>query len=124
TDGMKPIVSGFEDIDDSPTKEFLLANRYRWPVQYGLATAKQGAEELYAIHEDPGCLTNLASDSRYADVLAALRTQLEQLLIEQGDPRMVSGSDVFDSYPRFGRMRPFPGFREQGAYNPAYQNKE
>src|SRR5690606_2527502 len=101
-----------------------LANRYRWPAQYGLATAKQAAEELYAINEDPACLMNLALDSHYADVLAGLRSQLEQLLTEQGDPRMVSESDVFDSYPRFGRMRPFPGFREQGTYNPAYQNKE
>ncbi|PPL01677.1 sulfatase family protein [Parapedobacter indicus] len=122
--GMKPIVLGFEDIDDSPTKELLLTNRYRWPTQYGLATAKQAAEELYAIREDPACVANLVADNRYADVLAGLRIQLEQLLIEQGDPRMISGSDVFDSYPRFGRMRPFPGFREQGAYNPAYQNKE
>lgn len=122
--GMKPIVLGFEDIDDSPTKELLLANRYRWPIKYGLATAKQGAEELYAIVEDPACLTNLAEDSRYADVLSALRNKLEQLLTEQGDPRVVSHSNIFDSYPRFGRMRPFPGFREQGVYNPVYQNKE
>ncbi|WP_262247365.1 sulfatase family protein [Parapedobacter soli] len=122
--GMKPIVWGFEDIDDSPTKELLLTNRYRWPEQFGLATAKRGAEELYAIREDPACLTNLASDSRYADVLAGLRTELWRVLAEQGDPRVVSGGEVFDSYPRFGRMRPFPGFREQGVYNPAYQDKE
>jgi len=121
--GMKPIVYGFEDIDDSPTKEVLLNNRRRWPTLDSLLFGKRPPEELYAIKTDPACLSNLAADSAYGQVLAALRNELEQRLIAEGDPRITSGSDVFDSYPRFGRMRPFDGFRTQGAYNPAYQNK-
>lgn len=122
--GMKPIVLGFEDIDDSPTKDLLLANPHQWPRQYRIATDKRLSEELYAIKEDPACMTNLATDSRYASILVSLRNQLEQLLTEQEDPRIVTESEVFDSYPRFGNMRPFEGFREQGAYNPTYQKRE
>ena len=32
--------------------------------------------------------------------------------------------DLFDSYPRFGKMRPFPGFNTQGKYNPDYIQRQ
>ena len=115
-------IAGFEDIDESPTKRLLVYNRHRWPTRFQVATARQGTEELYAIKEDPGCVVNLAGDNRYQSILAEHRNKLEQLLIEQGDPRIV-GNEIFDSYPRFGIMRPFDGFRERGKYNNKYQNK-
>jgi uncharacterized sulfatase len=34
---------------------------------------------------------------------------------------MTGNGDVFDSYPRFGLMRPFDGFKERAKYNPAYK---
>ena len=43
-------------------------------------------------------------------------------LKKQGDPRVLGTGDVFESYPRFGAMRNFPGFKERGKYNPAYLN--
>ncbi len=122
--GMKPIAHGFEDIDDSPTKTLLLGNRGRWPTLDTLLFGKRPSEELYAIKTDPACIHDLASDSAYRQILASLRKELEERLIAEGDPRMTTGSEVFDSYPRFGRMRPFPGFREQGTYNPAYQDNQ
>lgn len=37
-------------------------------------------------------------------------------------PRMHGYGDIFESYPRFGPMRPkLGGFSEQGKYNPKYQ---
>ncbi len=122
--GMKPIVLGFEDIDDSPTKELLLNNPDKWPALYTMLFDKHPGEELYAIREDPACINNLAADGAYETVLISLRQALEQQLIREGDPRITTGSQVFDSYPRFGRMRPFEGFQTQGSYNPKYQNKE
>lgn len=119
--GMKPIVYGFEDIDDSPTKALLLNSRAQWPALDSLLFGKRPLEELYAIKTDAACLHNLATDSVYRQIVASLRKELEQRLIVEGDPRMTTGSEVFDSYPRFGRMRPFQGFREQGTYNPEYQ---
>jgi hypothetical protein len=37
-------------------------------------------------------------------------------LKQQHDPRAY-GYEIFESYPRYNRMRSFPGFKEQGAYN-------
>ena len=48
-----------------------------------------------------------------------LKDELEQLLTQQGDPRMLGNGDIFESYPRFGLMRNLPGFKERGKYNPA-----
>lgn len=121
---MSPIGDGFADIDGSPTKKFILDHRAQWPAIDTLLFHKRPPEELYAIKTDPACLHNLATDSVYQQLLISLRTKLEQQLIAEGDPRMTTGSEVFDSYPRFGKMRPFPGFREEGAYNPAYQDDE
>src|SRR3546814_21193805 len=95
----------FEDSDDSPTKRLLLANASRWQIQYLNATGKRPWEELYAIREDPTCMTDLAGDERYEHVVSVLRNQLEQLLMEQGDPRMEVGNEGFESYPRFDSMR-------------------
>jgi uncharacterized sulfatase len=36
-------------------------------------------------------------------------------------PVMTGNGDIFESYPRFGGMRDFPGFKEGGKYNPKYQ---
>src|SRR3546814_8885705 len=114
---MMPIANGFAYMDGSTTKKFLLDQRAQWPAVDTLLFHKRPPEELYAIKTDPACLHNLATDSAYQQILISLRTKLEQQLIAQGDPRMTTGSEVFESYPRFGKMRPFPGFREEGAYN-------
>jgi len=42
-------------------------------------------------------------------------------LKKQGDPRVTGNGDIFESYPRFGAMRNFPGFKKRGEYNPAFQ---
>ncbi len=46
------------------------------------------------------------------------------VLTEQKDPRVLGTGDLFDSYPRFGKMRPFPGFNTQGQYNPAFIQRQ
>ncbi len=112
-----PVVQGYEDIDDSPTKRLLITGRAHWPQLFDLAVGMRQAEQLYDIRNDPGCLVDLASDSTYADVLRELRDTLEHQLVLQGDPRVLGSGDVFETYPRFGRMRAFPGFRKRGAYN-------
>jgi uncharacterized sulfatase len=55
-------------------------------------------------------------------VKARLRKELDDTLTAQGDPRMTGNGDVWESYPRFGKMRPeLGGFAERGKYNPKYQ---
>ena len=116
---MKPIVVGFEDIDDSPTKRIMIRRRGEWPDLFQTVFEKRPTEQLYDIRRDPDCLRDLSQDPAYAKVLTDLRGTLDAALTSQGDPRMLGSGSIFDAYPRFGRMRPFPGFRKRGEYNQA-----
>ena len=114
---MKPILEGYEDIDDSPTKTFLINNQYDWKKLFQLGFAKRESDQLYNIKEDPYCLIDLANSTKHQTILKKLKQQLEKELIAQGDPRALGNGAIFDSYPRFGLMRPFDGFKERGQYN-------
>jgi len=115
--GMKPIEEGYEDVDASPVKSLLIRERDHFPLLFALAYARRPAEQLYDIREDPHCLHDLAASRRHRSLMRRLSASLDSTLRRQGDPRMTGDGDVFDSYPRFGGMRPFPGFRTQGVYN-------
>lgn len=117
---MKPILEGYEDIDGSPTKSAMIKNKAGWPQLFHLGFEKRGGDELYNIKTDPYCLHDLANLPEFGLVLKQLKTELEKKLTEQGDPRMIGNGNIFDSYPRFGLMRPFDGFKERGKYNPAF----
>ena len=119
--GLKPIIEGYEDIDAAPSKSFMLAERAAFADLFAAAFEKRPGEQLFVIREDPYCLKDVAASPAYAAVLADLRARLEKGLRADSDPRMQGWGDIFESYPRFGSMRLFPGFRERGAYNPAYQ---
>jgi N-sulfoglucosamine sulfohydrolase len=120
---LKPIFEGYEDIDDSPTKSWLIRNRSQWPEAFRLGFSKRGREELYDIQSDPNCLHNLANDPKLKKVRDQLDRELMLQLSRQGDPRVTGHGDIFDSYPRFGLMRPFDGFKERGKYNPKYKQQ-
>jgi uncharacterized sulfatase len=116
--GMKPILEGYEDIDDSPTKTFMIKEKVSYKAFFKISFEKRDSEQLYDIKKDPFCLNDLSKSEKMKPILQKLSRELEQKLIEQNDPRMTSDGDVFDSYPRFGAMRPFDGFKKQGKYNP------
>ena len=116
------IPEGYEDVDASASKRFLLQNRDEYPELFELAFAKRPEEQLYHIITDPGCLENLATDTDYDSIRRNLRKRLENALRLQGDPRMGENGDIFESYPRYkGKMRDYPGFKKRGEYNPEYQ---
>lgn len=120
----KPIGIGYNDIDDpSPTKEIMIRDKDKWPEMFREGFEKRPAEQLFDIKRDPGCTTNLANKPEYASKERQMKNQLQQLLTEQKDPRMLGNGDIFESYPRFGLMRNFPGFKERGKYNPAYKKQ-
>ncbi len=123
-EGFKSIGLGYCDIDDSPTKEYMIENRDKWPALFAEGYEKRPEEQLFDIQKDPGCTTNLAQSAEYDSIKTEMKTKLEKLLTEQGDPRMLGYGDIFESYPRFGAMRDFPGFKERGAYNPEYEVKK
>ena len=118
---MKPISEGYEDIDDSPTKSFMIKNQKDWAQLFHIGFEKRGSAELYDMKTDPYCLNNLSKSAKMKPILTKLITLLEKKLTEQGDPRMTGNGDIFDSYPRFGLMRPFDGFKERGKYNPKFK---
>jgi uncharacterized sulfatase len=71
------------------------------------------------------CMKNLAGEPEHRETKEKLSTKLRAVLSDQKDPRVLGTGDVFDSYPRFGAMRPeLGGFAEQGAYNSKYQPQE
>ncbi len=117
---MKPILEGYEDIDDSPTKTMMIKEKQLWPGLFTIGFEKRKGEELYDITNDPYCLNDLASSSALQSVKEKLKRELDNDLKKQGDPRVMGDGDIFDSYPRFGLMRPYDGFKERGKYNPAF----
>ncbi|HPO07205.1 MAG TPA: sulfatase [bacterium] len=124
---------GYHDIDESPTKTFLIqhADVEEYKNYFESAFSQRPAEELYNIQKDPGCRKNLAESGKFQNPREEvhtrvkhreLRSRLNTLLLEQKDPRVLGTGDIFDSYPRFANMRDtLGGFREQGKYNPKYQ---
>jgi len=117
---------GFHDIDNGPSKEYVLGNRQRPQGRrfFELACGKRPAEELYDIRQDPGCVTNLAGSAAHATVLGRLRAEFARTLTALKDPRLLGTGDIFESYPRYSAMRPeLGGFAEQGQYNPAFQRQ-
>jgi len=100
----------------------MLERRHDYPELFEWAFGKRSEEELYDIGNDPACLRNLALVRDYDEERRRLRTRLMCILTEQKDPRALGVEDIFESYPRFGTMRPeLGGFSKEGKYNPAYQ---
>jgi uncharacterized sulfatase len=105
-----PKHAGYHDIDACPTLDYLVAHHDDPAVAryLHLAVDRRPAEELFDIREDPGCLKNLATDPAHADVLARLRERLLAYLEVTGDPRVTGNGDVWETYPRYSRLRWFP----------------
>ena len=96
--------TAFADIDASPTKTWLIHNRF----QQGLETVlregweKRPEEELYILADDPHQIRNVAADPAKAETLAKLRDQLMAELKANEDPRL---TDAFDRPPYFDKSR-------------------
>lgn len=93
----------FGDVDDSPTKQFMLAQRNDKAIEkyFRLAFDQRPAEELYDVRQDPAQVNNLADAARYSSIKQKLRGQLSQWMQETGDPRANQGKGPWDDYPYF-----------------------
>lgn len=94
---------GYCEIDGSPTKSVIL-DLWRSGKNshfYNLSMGMRPATELYDIRKDPDCLDNLAENPDYKVLVEQMRTELEDILTRQGDPRMGEDGDVFDRYPYY-----------------------
>lgn len=101
---------GYYDIDGCPTKTFLwdkrndpeLGKYFLWSV------AKRDEIEIYDVKVDPGNLNNLADDADFAATKSKLTNEFESYLRDTGDPRMIDGGDVWETYKRYSKLRQFP----------------
>jgi arylsulfatase A-like enzyme len=92
----------FGNCDGSPTKEWLKAEQGRF---YNLALGFRPAEELYRIADDADCLHNLVAAPQFTNTAARLRAQLDQMLVEEQDPRALGNGAIFDTYQYTGPRR-------------------
>lgn len=111
--------SGYHDIDGSPTLNFLVEHRddpavsryFHWAVDH------RPEVEIFDIKADPACLENLAGRPKFAATERRLKSQLESYLRETGDPRILDGGEVFETYKRYSAIREFPQPRPQASEN-------
>jgi N-sulfoglucosamine sulfohydrolase len=108
--GGEPYHAGwvYGDIDDSPTKAWLIEHRDDPGVKrrFDLAVAKRPAEELYDLRKDPDQLSNVADDLSYAQAKKDLAARLMVELKATDDPRAFGRGDAFDGYPYYGGPQP------------------
>jgi len=89
----------FGNCDPGPTKEVLklLGGDY-----YDLSFGKRLPDELYRITDDPECVRNLANDLAFKDTMQDLQYRMMKMLREEGDPRALGHSAIFDTYKKLG----------------------
>ena len=105
-----PLHQGYHDIDNCPTLSLLTSAPEDATLGHflRLAVDHRPAVELFDIRTDPACLENLIDSSRHQEVRKALAHQLDDFLRRTGDPRVLDGGDVFETYKRYSRLRQFP----------------
>jgi hypothetical protein len=60
------------------------------------------------LKSDPDQIHNVADQSAYAAKLSELRLRVDDWMQTTGDPRVDSESNVFDTYPYYGKPAPRP----------------
>ena len=97
--------TGYLNCDGSPTKTQILNwNRsQKDPLFWKWSFGKRVGEELYDIDADPACMRNLATQPNYQQVKREMAEQLEAILKQQQDPRILRNGDVFDEYNYAGK---------------------
>ncbi|PKA97874.1 putative sulfatase [Flavobacteriaceae bacterium MAR_2009_75] len=103
--------AAFMDIDDCPTKTFLIENHDDKEIQkyFKLAVAKRPEFELFNVKEDPSCIKNLSGQEQYAEIEQKLKGQMMRELKRTGDPRVTGPvKEIFNTYKRYSPIRYYP----------------
>jgi len=95
----------YGDIDNSPTKNQMIAGRDNWPGRFDLSFGKRPAEELYDCRKDPYQTNNLAEDPAYQETLKQLSQRMNDHLKATGDPRVTEEDTPWDALPYYGNNR-------------------
>ncbi|QDT38686.1 sulfatase family protein [Stratiformator vulcanicus] len=94
--------TNYPNCDWSPTMQSLIRNYNKY---YQLSFGKRPAEELYDINQDPRCVDNLTEKAELANTKAKLGSRMEEMLRDEGDPRMLGRGWIFDTYEYVGSHR-------------------
>ncbi|PXX22827.1 sulfatase [Arenibacter sp. ARW7G5Y1] len=114
-----PPQTGYSNVDGSPTKTEILKTRkspekkYLWKLSF----AKRRVEELYSLSNDPYCINNLIDSADYKGIGRAMRTEMENELKKEADPRILGNGNIFQNYESSNR-------RYKNAYNRIVNLKE
>jgi N-sulfoglucosamine sulfohydrolase len=100
----KPQIKYFQDIDDGPTKEWMVSNRNEPEIKplFELSFGKRHSEELYDLLVDPDYMNNVATEPDYQEVKKNLNEKLMSVLTEHEDPRVVESPPRFENPPYAG----------------------
>lgn len=102
-------VTGYMNIDGSPTKTEIIKARHDPETKYfwDLSMGKRGERELYDITVDPLCMNNLANNSDSQDIVESMEEEMSRRLKAQNDPRMYGKGEVFDNYPNMSKTHDY-----------------
>ena len=102
--------SAYHDIDGCPTLTYMVENHQDQKVGDLLqaAVAHRPKFELFDVSKDPSCLDNLAADSQFEPLRRDLAGQLHARLKADADPRVTGNGDIWETYPRYSKLRWFP----------------
>lgn len=105
-----PEHGGYHDIDACPSLTFLIENRDAPNVArfFNGAVGHRPEYEMFDIKSDPGCINNLVHRPDFLNIQSDLTKRLNGFLETSGDPRLNGNGDVWESYPRYSRIRKFP----------------
>ena len=91
----------FADIDESPTKRFILENRHRPEIApfFERCFLKRPEEELFDLKKDPWQLTNVVGKPEYEAARKKMRAALDKWMQQTDDPRAKGDTDFWDKCP-------------------------
>ena len=92
----------FRDIDDGPSKSYMMDQRDEHGRLFDLAFGKRPLEELYDLKRDPNQMSNVADDATCADAKSGLWARLEGRMKSTGDLRAVGGAELWDLNEYYG----------------------
>jgi hypothetical protein len=98
-------VGPYGDVDDSPTKQYILLHKDKKEVvnYFTLAFAKRPAEELYDLKTDPDQVNNLAGQVKYEKDLLVMQRMHLDWMSKTEDPRASNPTDArWERVPYYG----------------------
>lgn len=95
------------NIDPSPTKSYMMANRDEPAIRplYQRAFEARPTIELYDLSTDPQQLTNVADVAGYASVRRKMEVRLKKELAETKDPRRDRAGEFFEKFRKRKEQR-------------------